>query len=146
MNMARPFEIVETVVRVNDERKTLMADRVIEACGGSVAGKTIAVLGWPSSRTRTTCAMRRRCRSSEALQQFGARLRAYDPEAMTQAADIAALASIYADDPYACAADADAVCDRDGVGCVPRARSSPVSRQSCARLWWSTLRNSTARR
>ena len=37
--------IVETVVRVNDARKGRMAERVIAACGGSVDGKTIAVLG-----------------------------------------------------------------------------------------------------
>ena len=40
-----PLRIVETVVDVNDARKRRMAEKVIAACGGSVAGKTIAVLG-----------------------------------------------------------------------------------------------------
>src|SRR6516225_3166047 len=40
-----PLTIVETVVRVNDARKESMADKIIAACGGSVAGSTLAVLG-----------------------------------------------------------------------------------------------------
>ena len=35
--------IVETVLRVNDSRKRAMADRIAAACGGAVAGKTLAV-------------------------------------------------------------------------------------------------------
>ncbi|MGL5734805.1 MAG: UDP-glucose dehydrogenase family protein [Beijerinckiaceae bacterium] len=103
-----PFEIVETVVRVNEERKTLMADRVIEACGGSVEGKTIAVLGLAFKPNTDDMRDAPSVPLIQKLQQFGAQVRAYDPEAMTQAADI--LHTIdYADDAYACAADADAV-------------------------------------
>jgi UDPglucose 6-dehydrogenase len=40
-----PSRLVESVVAVNDARKAGMASRVIAACGGSVRGKTIAVLG-----------------------------------------------------------------------------------------------------
>ena len=40
-----PLRIVETVAAVNDTRKRAMAEKVIAACGGSVRGKTIAVLG-----------------------------------------------------------------------------------------------------
>src|SRR5436853_1297516 len=40
-----PLSIVETVVNVNEQRKRQMADKVIQACGGSVKGKTLAVLG-----------------------------------------------------------------------------------------------------
>jgi UDPglucose 6-dehydrogenase len=40
-----PVRIVDTVVQVNDARKKAMAERVIKACGGSVKGKTIGVLG-----------------------------------------------------------------------------------------------------
>src|SRR5574343_523519 len=40
-----PLSIVETVINVNDKRKGRMADKVVAACGGSVKGKTIAVLG-----------------------------------------------------------------------------------------------------
>ncbi|WP_206780033.1 UDP-glucose/GDP-mannose dehydrogenase family protein, partial [Methylobacterium sp. Leaf361] len=40
-----PLRLVETVVAVNDQRKRAMARKVIKACGGSVRGKTIALLG-----------------------------------------------------------------------------------------------------
>ncbi|MFG7490823.1 UDP-glucose dehydrogenase family protein, partial [Methylorubrum rhodesianum] len=40
-----PVRIVETVVAVNDQRKRAMARKVIAACGGSVRGKRVALLG-----------------------------------------------------------------------------------------------------
>src|SRR5271166_3033456 len=40
-----PLRIVEAVVAVNDQRKRGMAKKVIAACGGSVRGKTVALLG-----------------------------------------------------------------------------------------------------
>ena len=40
-----PISIVEAVIGVNDARKEAMAERVIHACGGNVAGKTLAILG-----------------------------------------------------------------------------------------------------
>src|ERR1700759_2678909 len=39
-----PLRLVETVVAVNDQRKRAMARKVIKACGGSVRGKTVALL------------------------------------------------------------------------------------------------------
>ena len=41
----RAPEVVETVTAVNEQRKRAMARKVIAACGGSVRGKTIALLG-----------------------------------------------------------------------------------------------------
>src|ERR671920_397268 len=41
----RPLAIVDTVLRVNDARKRRMADRIAQACGGDVYGRTLAVLG-----------------------------------------------------------------------------------------------------
>jgi UDPglucose 6-dehydrogenase len=58
-----PLSIVETVLSVNTARKRAMADRIVAACGGTVAGKTLAVLGSPSSPIPTTCATARACRS-----------------------------------------------------------------------------------
>ena len=40
-----PSRIAEAVVSVNNDRKKKMAAKVVAACGGDVAGKTIAVLG-----------------------------------------------------------------------------------------------------
>ncbi|MDE3081482.1 MAG: UDP-glucose/GDP-mannose dehydrogenase family protein, partial [Paracoccaceae bacterium] len=42
---AMPMQIVETVIAVNDEIKRRMIDRIVDLCGGSVNGKTVAVLG-----------------------------------------------------------------------------------------------------
>ncbi|MFN7634154.1 MAG: UDP-glucose dehydrogenase family protein, partial [Acetobacteraceae bacterium] len=39
------LRIVETTIAVNEARKAAMADRIIAACGGSVAGRRIAILG-----------------------------------------------------------------------------------------------------
>jgi UDPglucose 6-dehydrogenase len=39
------LRIVETTIASNDRRKRVMADRIIAACGGSVRGKKLAVLG-----------------------------------------------------------------------------------------------------
>jgi len=42
---ASPMQIVETVIKVNEEVKRRMVEKVIELCGGSVNGKVVAVLG-----------------------------------------------------------------------------------------------------
>ncbi|MGB0410826.1 MAG: UDP-glucose dehydrogenase family protein [Pikeienuella sp.] len=40
-----PLRIVETVVEVNEARKRKMTDKIVDACGGKVTGKKIAILG-----------------------------------------------------------------------------------------------------
>ena len=40
-----PLRLIEAVIDINDKRKSAMADKIITACGGSVDGKTIAILG-----------------------------------------------------------------------------------------------------
>tara|TARA_R110002096_G_scaffold307763_1_gene502455 strand:+ start:13468 stop:14772 length:1305 start_codon:yes stop_codon:yes gene_type:complete len=42
---AYPMQITETVIRVNEEVKLRMVEKLRDACGGSFNGKTIAVLG-----------------------------------------------------------------------------------------------------
>src|SRR5260221_13341626 len=44
-DFGRPTRLIETTIAVNDRRKAAMADKIIKACGGSVQGRTIAVLG-----------------------------------------------------------------------------------------------------
>ncbi len=62
-----------------------MARKVIKACGGSVRGKTVALLGLTFKPTPTTCATRPRWRIVAGLQDAGARIVAYDPEGMDHA-------------------------------------------------------------
>jgi UDPglucose 6-dehydrogenase len=42
---AVPMQLTEAVIKVNDEIKRRMTDKIMDLCGGSVNGKTIAVLG-----------------------------------------------------------------------------------------------------
>jgi UDPglucose 6-dehydrogenase len=42
---AAPIQIVETVIKVNEEIKRRMVTKIMDLCDGSVNGKTIAVLG-----------------------------------------------------------------------------------------------------
>ncbi len=42
---AVPMQITETVIKVNDEIKRRMVDKIVDLCGGEVRGKTMAVLG-----------------------------------------------------------------------------------------------------
>ncbi|MFM8678631.1 MAG: UDP-glucose dehydrogenase family protein [Alphaproteobacteria bacterium] len=77
-----PLRIVETVVDINDRRKTAMAARIVEACDGSVAGKTIAVLGLTFKPNTDDMRDAPSLVIVPALQKAGARIRAYDPEGM----------------------------------------------------------------
>ncbi|MEL7124755.1 MAG: UDP-glucose/GDP-mannose dehydrogenase family protein [Pseudomonadota bacterium] len=42
---AVPMQITETVIKVNDETKRRMIDKIFDLCDGQLSGKTIAVLG-----------------------------------------------------------------------------------------------------
>jgi UDPglucose 6-dehydrogenase len=80
-----PTRIVETVVDVNDERKKRMADKVVAACGGSVKGKTIAVLGLAFKPNTDDMREAPSLDIIAALQDGGAKIRTFDPEAMDEA-------------------------------------------------------------
>lgn len=80
-----PLRIVETVVDINDKRKQAMAERVVEACGGSVVGKSIAVLGLTFKPNTDDMRESPSLDIVPALQAAGAKIRAYDPEGMDEA-------------------------------------------------------------
>ena len=103
-----PVRVVETVLAVNDQRKRAMARKVITACGGSVRGKTIAILGLTFKPDTDDMRDAPSLSIIAGLQDAGARICAYDPEGMGHARQL--MPDIeYAADPYACAIDADAV-------------------------------------
>jgi UDPglucose 6-dehydrogenase len=104
----QPMRIVETVVQLNDTRKGLMASRVIAACGGSVRGKTIGVLGVAFKPETDDMRDAPSLSIIPALQDAGATVRAHDPAAMHEAAK--QLANVeWCDDPYAVSEGASAV-------------------------------------
>jgi UDPglucose 6-dehydrogenase len=103
-----PIRIVETVAAVNDQRKRAMGRKVIAACGGSVRGKTVALLGLTFKPNTDDMRDAPSIALIAALQDGGAQVRAYDPEGMEQAKGV--LTDVeYAQDPYACARGADAL-------------------------------------
>lgn len=105
---ASPVRIIETVVAINDQRKRAMARKVITACGGDVVGKRIAVLGLTFKPNTDDMRDAPSISIITALQDAGAQVVAYDPEGVEQAQ--AVLDGVtYADDPYSCAAKADAL-------------------------------------
>ena len=80
-----PLAIVDTVLRVNDARKRRMAQRIIEACGGDVAGKTLAVLGLTFKPNTDDMRDSPSLSILPVLQEAGATVRAFDPEGMDEA-------------------------------------------------------------
>lgn len=80
-----PSRIVETVIAVNEARKRRMADKVVAACGGSVSGKCIAVLGLTFKPNTDDMREAPSLEIISALQRSGATVRAYDPEGIDEA-------------------------------------------------------------
>ena len=80
-----PSRLVETVVAVNEARKAGMAARITAACGGSVRGKTIAVLGLTFKPETDDMRDAAAIPIIHRLAADGARIRAFDPEGMDQA-------------------------------------------------------------
>jgi len=83
-----PLRIVETVVDINDKRKKQMAEKIVAACGGSVSGKTIAVLGLTFKPNTDDMRDSPSLDIVPALQAAGATVRAYDPEGMEEAREM----------------------------------------------------------
>ncbi len=81
-----PVRIVDTVVEVNAARKKAMATKIINAMGGNVKGKSIGVLGLAFKQNTDDMRDAPSIDIIPILQAAGAAVRAYDPEAMKEAA------------------------------------------------------------
>jgi UDPglucose 6-dehydrogenase len=103
-----PLRIVEAVVAVNDARKRAMARKVAAALGGELRGKTIAVLGLTFKPNTDDMRESPSIPLITALQDMGAKVRAYDPTGMEQARPLLANVA-FCKDAYDCAADASAL-------------------------------------
>ena len=103
-----PLRLVETTVAVNEQRKRAMARKVFQALGGDVRGRTIAVLG--RTFKPNTDDMREAPSLSiiQALQDGGARIRAYDPKGIEQARTMLDNV-VFGEGPYEIAEGADAL-------------------------------------
>jgi UDPglucose 6-dehydrogenase len=107
-DMAAPLRIIETVVDVNDTRKRAMAGKVVAACGGSVEGKTVAILGLTFKPNTDDMRDSPSLDIVPALQAAGANLRAYDPEGMEEAKTLMD-GPVWCEDAYATMEGADAL-------------------------------------
>ena len=99
--------IVETVLRVNDARKRRMADKIAAACG-SLAGKSLAVLGLTFKPNTDDM---RDAPSLEILPRLiaaGAGIRVFDPEGMAEAQKLMP-ELVYCPDAYQAMEGADAL-------------------------------------
>ncbi len=103
-----PLRLVETLVEVNEARKHAMAQKIIRACGGSVKGKTIGVLGLTYKPNTDDMRAAPSLTIVPDLQAAGAHVVAYDPQG-AKAARVLLPGVVLADDPYGCAAGADAL-------------------------------------
>ena len=102
------LSIVSSVVDANEARKRRMANKIIDALGGDLTGKTIAVLGLAFKPNTDDMRDAPSLTIIPRLQDKGARIRAYDPEAMTEAKELLNGVT-YMEGPYRCLQGADAL-------------------------------------
>ena len=102
-----PSRLVEATVAVNDARKSGMAIRVVQACGGSVLGKTIAVLGLTFKPETDDMRDAPSVPIIARLAEEGAVIRAFDPVGMGHARALLPDSVVYCTDAYDALAGAD---------------------------------------
>ena len=103
-----PLRLVETTVAVNEQRKRAIARKVINACGGTVRGKRIGLLGLTFKPNTDDMRDASSLSIIQALQDAGAEVHAYDPEGMEAAGKLTQNVT-FGSDPYAVAAGAAAL-------------------------------------
>ncbi|HEX6866550.1 MAG TPA: UDP-glucose/GDP-mannose dehydrogenase family protein [Caulobacteraceae bacterium] len=103
-----PLQLVETTVKVNDQRKKAMAKRVSDALGGDLKGKRIGVLGLTFKPNTDDMREAPSLDIVPALQAMGAEVAAFDPEGMHEAEALLPNV-IFASGPYEAVEGADAL-------------------------------------
>ncbi len=102
-----PFEIVETVVKVNERIKAGLIERVRSAVGDSLAGKVVAVLGLSFKPETDDMRESAAIPLTRALVAEGARVRAFDPVATENARQLLPREVEYCTQSYETAEGAD---------------------------------------
>lgn len=98
--------IVEQVIEVNNARKKRMAQKIIDFCNGSVSGLTVGVLGLTFKPNTDDMRDAPSLEIIPALQLAGAKVVAFDPEGMDEAAKLFSNVS-FAETAYGVADGAD---------------------------------------
>ncbi len=105
---ASPMQIVETVIKVNEEVKRRMIDKIVDLCGGTLRDKTIAVLGVTFKPNTDDMRDAPALTIVPALVGAGAKVRISDPQGRHEGE--ALLPGVkWIENPYQAANDADLV-------------------------------------
>ncbi len=104
-----PLRLVETTIAVNAARKTSMADRVIQACGGDVTGRVIGLLGLTFKPETDDMRDSPSLEIVPRLVAAGARVQAHDPEGIEAARRLLPPEVVYAANALEAASGADAL-------------------------------------
>src|SRR5512144_215068 len=103
-----PLRIIEAVAQVNDARKRAMARKVSAVLGGELRGKIVAVLGLTFKPNTDDMREAPSIPLITALQDMGAKVRAFDPVGMEQAKSVIGNVT-FCNDAYSCAEGASAL-------------------------------------
>ncbi|SIS79792.1 UDP-glucose dehydrogenase family protein [Phaeovulum vinaykumarii] len=105
---ACPMQITETVIKVNEEIKRRMIDKIVDLCDGTVNGKSIAVLGVTFKPNTDDMREAPALTIVPALIGAGARVRVVDPQGRREGEHL--LPGVHwNDDAYKAAQNADCV-------------------------------------
>lgn len=105
---ARPLQIVETVIKVNEEVKRLMIDKIVDLCDETLRQKTIAVLGLTFKPDTDDMRDAPSLTVVPALVGLGANVRVVDPQAFREGEALLPHVTWF-DDAYSAVEGADAV-------------------------------------
>lgn len=102
----RPLRLIETTVAINEIRRRAMGRRIIAACGGTVTGKTIALLGVTFKPNTDDIREAPALAIIQTLKDSGGAIRLYDPGGMHAAKDLVDNVT-FTGSPYEAAEGAD---------------------------------------
>jgi UDPglucose 6-dehydrogenase len=83
--VGQELEIIESVIRVNERQRERMVEKIVEALDGDIDGRTIGVLGLSFKPETDDMRDAPALDIIRGLEKRGARIRAYDPQAMGEA-------------------------------------------------------------
>jgi UDPglucose 6-dehydrogenase len=105
---AIPMQITEAVIKVNDEMKRRMIDKIFDLCGGGVNGKTIAILGVTFKPNTDDMRDAPALTIVPALVGAGAKIRVVDPQGLREGEELLPGVN-WVEDAYKAAQNADAI-------------------------------------
>ena len=105
---AIPMQITEAVIKVNEEMKRRMIDKIVDLCDGGVNGKIIAILGVTFKPNTDDMRDAPALTIVPALVGAGAKVRVVDPQGFREGEELLPGVN-WVDDAYKAAQNADAV-------------------------------------